>query len=127
MSDQTKIKLPPLPALPLPDGTLYGVDRKVKGHPFLPAKVRAFALQYGELCTLVERAAGDKRVAGLVAGNTSLLEALMNVLAQQPANYVDAMSVLKAAGMVDVAGDLDFAALTARKTRASSSGQAVAS
>jgi len=34
------IKLPPLP---MPDGTAYGDNRTIKGHYFMPEKVRAFA------------------------------------------------------------------------------------
>ena len=32
-----------LPPLPMPDGTLYGPDRTIKGHAYLASSVRAWA------------------------------------------------------------------------------------
>ena len=46
------IKLPPLP---MPDGTAYGDNRTIKGHYFMPEKVRAFAT------LAIEQATADLR------------------------------------------------------------------
>lgn len=121
MTDENKIELPPLPALPLPDGTLYGPDRTVRGHPFLPPKVRTYALGYGQLCLDIAQAQAAQRIAGLRGGNTSLLEHLMAMVNQ--VGLVDpdfavvdrAKEALSAAGMLDDRGDPDWAALAARK------------
>jgi hypothetical protein len=60
------IKLPPLP---MPDGTAYGDNRTIKGHYFMPEKVRAFA------ALAVEQATADLREQLLSCGYDGVAQA----------------------------------------------------
>ena len=60
------IKLPPLP---MPDGTAYGDNRTIKGHYFMPEKVRAFA------ALAIEQATADLREQLLSCGYDGVAQA----------------------------------------------------